>query len=594
MAGPGSSSLSVVVPTRDRPQLLAACLASLRAAVRPDDEIVVVDSASQSPAVEQVARDHGARYLRCPRPGTSRARNLGWRQAGHDLVAFVDDDVRVLPGWATAMRAAFADTRVAFATGRILLPPGTEWTDVPVATLEDPDPAILDAGMVGVLGHGANAAARRPALDAVGGFDERMGPGTDLRAAEDNDLFDRLLAAGCEGRYEPEAAAWHEQWRSRRQLVPLNWAYGVGSGARLAKLLRLDPRRAGAAARVLFWEWGLADVRRWLPHFRLAALLAVVRMVAAATGLARALPLPVRDGHFAPGPSPTRRPEADVLVSVVMPCRNAAAHLGDALAALAAEQLQHRWEVVIADNGSTDGTREVVRRFEDVLDVRVVDASGRRGPWFARNVGAAAAAGDLLIFLDADDIIAQGYLGRMVEGLGRAGLAAGRQEHERLNPGWMARSRPVELVGGLNDNLGFLPYASSCCIGIRREVFESLGGFAALRTCEDIDLCWRAQLAGHRIEPVPDAVLHYRFRTRPAAVFKQGLGYGRSHPALYRRYRHHGMPRPVGRQGIQDWRYALDRLLRSTAPAERSEGAYLVGLALGRAVGSARHGVPYL
>jgi glycosyltransferase involved in cell wall biosynthesis len=594
MAGAGSSSLSVVVPTRDRPQLLEACLASLQATVGPDDEIVVVDSASRSPAVERVTRDHAVRYLRCPRPGTSRARNLGWRAASHDLVAFVDDDVRVLPGWAAAMRSAFADPHVAFATGRILLPPGTEWTDVPVATVEDPNPSILDTGTGGVLGHGANAAARRSALDAVGGFDERMGPGADLRAAEDNDLWDRLLAAGCEGRYEPEATAWHEQWRSRRQLVPLNWAYGVGSGARLAKLVRLDPRRAGAAARVVFWEWGLGDARRWLPHFRLAALLAVVRVVAATTGLARALPLPIRDGHFAPGPAPARRRESDILVSVVMPCRNAEAHLGDALAALAAEHLHQRWEVVIADNGSTDSTREVVRRFEDVLDVRVVDASGRRGPWFARNAGAAAAAGELLIFLDADDVIAPGYLGRMVEGLERAGLAAGRQEQEQLNPGWMARSRPVELVDGLNDNLGFLPYASSCCIGIRRDVFESLGGFAALRTCEDIDLCWRAQLDGHRIAAVPDAVLHYRFRTRPVAVFRQGVGYGRSHPVLYRRYRHHGMPRPGVRRGLQDWRYALDRLLRPAAPAERTEGAYLVGLALGRALGSARNWVPYL
>ena len=594
MAGAGNSSLSIVVPTRDRPQLLEACLASLQETVGPDDEIVVVDSASRSPAVERLARRRGVRYLRCPRPGASRARNLGWREASHDVVAFVDDDVRVLPGWADAMRTTFAEPQVAFATGRILLPPGTAWTDVPVATHEDPTPSILDADTGGVIGHGANAAARRSALDAVGGFDERMGPGAELRAAEDNDLWDRLLAAGCVGRYEPEARAWHEQWRTRRQLVPLNWAYGVGSGARLAKLIRRDRSRAGPAARVVFWEWGLADARRWLPHFRLAALLAVVRVVAAVTGLARALRLPIREGHFAPGPTPARLASADVVVSVVMPCRNAADHLGDALAALSAEQLDDRWEVVIADNGSTDGTREVVRQFEGSLDVRVVDASGYRGPWFARNAGSAAARGDLLVFLDADDVIAPGYLGHMVNGLRRAERVAGRQEHEHLNPGWMARSRPVELVDGLNDNLGFLPYASSCCIGIRRDVFESLGGFAAMRTCEDIDLCWRAQLGGHRIEAVPDAVLHYRFRTRPAAMFRQGVGYGRSHPVLYRRYRHHGMPRPGVRRGLQDWRYALDRLRRPAAPAERTEGAYLMGLAVGRALGSARHGVPYL
>jgi hypothetical protein len=197
------------------------------------------------------------------------------------------------------MVAAFVDfPHVDFVTGRLGLPPGLDWTDVPIAVIDRPEAGMLDAGFAEILGHSANLGVRRAALEAVGGFDERLGAGADLRAAEDNDLWDRLLREGRIGRYEPAAAGWHEQWRTRRELVPLNWSYGFGSGARIAKLLRSDRPRARAAARVVFWDWGIADVPRWLPRQRLAALLGLVRVAGAVTGLLRAAPIPVVDGHF--------------------------------------------------------------------------------------------------------------------------------------------------------------------------------------------------------------------------------------------------------------------------------------------------------
>ncbi|MEJ7582561.1 MAG: glycosyltransferase [Acidimicrobiales bacterium] len=289
-----------MIPTRDRPEHLEACLRSVRASLGPDDEVVVVDSASSDPLVSDVAHGYGAVYLRSEVPGASRARNIGWRSARHDVIAFVDDDVRVLPGWAPALGNTFATfPATAFVTGRLGLPPGTTWTDVPISTKEEVEPAVLEAETAGVLGHGANLAVRRQALQAVNGFDERLGAGGDFMAQEDNDLIDRLFATGLTGRYEPEAEGWHEQWRSRRELAPLNWAYGFGSGARIAKLIRTDRRRARGTATAVFWDWGMRDLVRWLPHFRFAAALAVVRVAGATVGLARTLPVRVVDGHFA-------------------------------------------------------------------------------------------------------------------------------------------------------------------------------------------------------------------------------------------------------------------------------------------------------
>ena len=118
----GSSAtrpISVVIPTRDRAHLLEECLVSLRKSLRPFDELIVADSASVSPDVKTVALAFDAKYIRCRLPGTSRARNAGWRAARHEIVAFVDDDVRVDTTWASALAKVFDDPGVAFVTGAI-------------------------------------------------------------------------------------------------------------------------------------------------------------------------------------------------------------------------------------------------------------------------------------------------------------------------------------------------------------------------------------------------------------------------------------------------------------------------------------------
>ena len=92
------------------------------------------------------------------------------------------------------------------------------------------------------------AASLVTAIAAVGGFDEAMGPGSRWPAGEDPDLLDRVLATGAHGWYEPDAAAYHEHWRRVRQYVALQHRYGIGSGARLAKLARTDQVRLRVVA----------------------------------------------------------------------------------------------------------------------------------------------------------------------------------------------------------------------------------------------------------------------------------------------------------------------------------------------------------
>ncbi|MCU1601858.1 MAG: mftF 1 [Frankiales bacterium] len=265
----------MVVPTRDRQDHLTRCVAALTSELGPEDELLVVDSASRIPV-------EGA--LRCDRKGASRARNAGWRAARHELVAFVDDDVQVGAGWADALVAALG--QAPWVAGAVGVPVGQEDRERPVAVTTLTEPTRLTLGSRGTLGASANLGVRRSALSAVGGFDERLGPGTWTRAAEDLDLLDRLLASGFEGRFEPAARAVHDQWRSRRELVALDHGYGIGLGVRLVLL-----RRAGSAGRArtvlrdAVWSGTVvAGARDLAKGYQLGALLALVRLLGALRG----------------------------------------------------------------------------------------------------------------------------------------------------------------------------------------------------------------------------------------------------------------------------------------------------------------------
>ncbi|HEX9644287.1 MAG TPA: glycosyltransferase [Acidimicrobiia bacterium] len=294
-----SAPLSVVVPTRDRPELLETCLTFLRSSLRDGDELIVVDSASADERVASVAVAHGATYVRAERPGASHARNLGWRRAAHDIVAFVDDDVRVSPRWAGAVAEAMAPPDRSFVVGRVEVPPEQGLVERPVAIRTGDDGEVLTPGTTGTVGHSANLAVRRPWLDGVGGFDELLGAGGRFRAAEDNDLFDRLFAAGGTGWYEPTALGWHDQWRDRREKLRIDLAYGVGSGARFRKLAVTDRSRLRHTSAQFLWHDGLVPLARAVRrNYRFGMAVRSLRLIGTALGFVAAWTCRVEEGHL--------------------------------------------------------------------------------------------------------------------------------------------------------------------------------------------------------------------------------------------------------------------------------------------------------
>lgn len=274
-------------------------------------------------------------------------------------------------------------------------------------------------------------------------------------------------------------------------------------------------------------------------------------------------------------------------LSVVIACLDAADVLGVQLAALARQQAPCPWEVILADNGSRDATRDVAQAWSDRLPLRVVDAGVVRGPGPARNVGARAARGEWLAFCDADDEVADDWLQAMARSLERNAFVAGRFEGERLNSARVLRSRRLDQQDGLqwsSPAVG-MPHAGAGNLGVRRDVFLAAGGFdARLQHLEDTDLCWRIQRTGVPLVFAPEVVVHVRLRSTLRGMFRQGRSYGRAQADLERRYVVGA--RPLSATGVDDPpSVALRPLGRRPVALLRAVGGELKGFVAGGGVG---------
>ena len=248
-------------------------------------------------------------------------------------------------------------------------------------------------------------------------------------------------------------------------------------------------------------------------------------------------------------------------VSVVIPVLNGAATLPFTLESLARQTFTGEMEVVVADNGSTDGTPGLVAGWTDRLEaLRVVAASTQRGRNHAANAGADAVRGDFIVFCDADDVPDQKWVEEMAAAAGRADLVGGRLEYSMLaDPAKTDHAGAAILVDDLPKPLGFLPYAGGGNLGIWVDAFRHVGGFGGRYTsgAEDVDLCWRAQLAGYSLRFAPAAVVSYRPRARVRGVVKQAYRYGATWPQLFRDYRNSGMRRRNVAFAILTWGWLL-------------------------------------
>lgn len=276
-------------------------------------------------------------------------------------------------------------------------------------------------------------------------------------------------------------------------------------------------------------------------------------------------------------------------VSVVIPARNAAATLGVQLAALARQRTARSFEVIVADNGSTDATAEVVAGFADRLPgLRLVDASVRTGSNVARNCGTRAARAESVLLCDADDEVADDWLEALAGGLDSADGVGGTLELRKLNARYAAAPAQPSAVPGVALQLGFLPRPTGANAGYRRSVWQKLDGFdeTYVRGGAETEFYWRLQLAGYRLRNVPEAVVHYRLRGDVRSSLRQIYIWGRQHAMLYRDFRERGMDfRPT--ESLRGWGTIAG--IAGTIPWHRERRMELgqrVAYRLGRVAGS--------
>jgi GT2 family glycosyltransferase len=215
------TTLSIIIPSHNRPDLLRRCLDTVARHVPAGSEVIVVDDASPGGTVSTTAAGFvGVRIRRLPRRrGFCAAANTGIRAAGGDVVELLNDDTEVTRGWADAALAAFADPRVAAVAPLVLRWPGAGAEGPRIDSAGD---RYYLGGVAGKRGHGEGLTAeylrpgavfgasgssafyRRDVLLQVGLFPEEFGA-----YFEDVDVAFRLHRAGYQVYYEPASQVLH-------------------------------------------------------------------------------------------------------------------------------------------------------------------------------------------------------------------------------------------------------------------------------------------------------------------------------------------------------------------------------------------------
>ena len=257
-----TAPFAVAVCTRNRPEYLERALDALAGQERRFPIVVVDQSLREDEALRQRATAWPElRIVRDSGRGLSRARNIAWRALEAEWIAFMDDDCYAQAGWAQALVDAFQrHPEVSLVSGPVI-EHGSPEGDYPSVTIQTvKEPRVLGGTDLKpwAIGFGV-AAVRRSMIERLGGWDERLGAGSDrYPAAEDMDFNYRFLRAGGSAYVTPEACVLHDQWRTAKDLPAVYENYAIGWSAFAIKQLRSGDLLGG----LRLWCWGVYDLWR--------------------------------------------------------------------------------------------------------------------------------------------------------------------------------------------------------------------------------------------------------------------------------------------------------------------------------------------
>jgi len=265
-----SPAIDIAICTHNRPDALAACLKSLftTGEIHGPIRVLVIDNAPPDDRTREVAAAFPAvRYVLEPKPGLDFARNRAIEEAEGELLAFLDDDVTVDPGWLERLQDAWAANPDAGAFLGPILPMELETRAQIVfermggfgksferirygSTLPDVETYPVGAG---IFGAGANMVFRLDVLRKLGGFDDALDTGAPLPGGGDLDMFYRVARAGYALVREPGMLVFHQHRREYGKLRRQMWTWGLGAMAYITKSWRAEPEQRRKIRQWVLW-----------------------------------------------------------------------------------------------------------------------------------------------------------------------------------------------------------------------------------------------------------------------------------------------------------------------------------------------------
>jgi GT2 family glycosyltransferase len=238
--------------------------------------------------------------------------------------------------------------------------------------------------------------------------------------------------------------------------------------------------------------------------------------------------------------------DLSMLISVVVPFRNAEATIQACLEALATQIVRPN-EIIMVDNCSTDKSEEIVLDFmenQNAIKVHLVKETNI-GPSFARNRGVKEATGEIIAFTDSDCFPDTNWLKNVDESFKNLSTGAVAGRIMGLNP-----STVIDKFHAMFTMQG-LPCAQTFCeftplrggfptanLAVRKPLLDSLGGFDENMKIytEDYDLCARIYRAGFCIQYEPRALVYHKHRNTLKGTWIQSFGFGKGHPILLKKH----------------------------------------------------------
>ena len=228
--------------------------------------------------------------------------------------------------------------------------------------------------------------------------------------------------------------------------------------------------------------------------------------------------------------------------SIIVPVYNRPDEVDELLESLTAQTVTD-FEVIIVEDGSQRDCREVVEKYAGRLDLKYY-VKPNSGPGQSRNYGAERAQGDMLIVLDSDVVLPQGYLQAVDDELQRqpadafGGPDASHPSFSDVQKAISYSMTSFFTTGGIRGGKKKLDkfYPRSFNMGIRRNVYSQLGGFSKMRFGEDIDFSYRIVEAGYQPLLFADAWVWHKRRTDFRKFFRQVYNSGIARINLSKRH----------------------------------------------------------